>query len=891
MDIIPVGVKLDPSDAQKGAKAVVDAVDNMATKATAAAKKTGAAGAEAGKGIATGAKTAESATAKATSAFGRMAQSARTMASTVSGQFSNMAAAAGMMNNRFGSLVMQAQGMAGAFRGISAGAKASAASFAGMALALGTLLAVVGAAIAAFAALGAAITLTVGAMKEAGTIQAQALGLKTIIGDAQVATQTLEQLREISRKTGADLSSNLDTTIKFTALGFSPSDAVKLQSNISDVAGTLGLSKDRANELANALAQVQAKGVVSMEELRQQIAEKGVPVMEDLAAKIGVTTAELGKLVEGGQVPAKALVDLFLNMEGSFSKFAGGAERATQTLPGAFARLTANWKDLQLELGSPINDAVVPMINRLSDAMSGLRDEASAVGNAIADAVRVADGLAQISFMDAQELDLKGYASGFELVMQAAWDQIKAYASQIMEALGILLENRLKLAVRALQEGLLILNSPEFWSGLKAALIDAAGGFVSRITDGLGPLKNLLGIKTAGDFKGAAAALGLAGLSTAGAAQPKPYDLGPAPSVVSMTQAWAEAGQSVVPTKPIVDLTMKLDEVLQSPAMQPGQGVLAPGQTLEKPAASYTPVELLKGSGGGGGGKSDAEKEADSMRTEANRIIESNMTPQEEYDKQIANLDRLKAAGMLTADQYARAWDKAAEDFKGSSEKMSASVDKMATDAQTPLQRLLGEWSNLSARTQDLSASMTQALGDGVSNALNNIIDGSMSASEAFEEMAASLVADINKMIVRLLVQWAISSAMGMATGIPAVPVMHTGGEVGGQQGATRPVTPGTFTGAPRFAFGGTVPASGETPIIAEPGEHVLTRDQASDIQNRLGSAETPTAKPASGNGGAGVTVINVQDTSEIERYLAQNPQAVLNVIGKNSRRIRQMLA
>ena len=245
--------------------------------------------------------------------------------------------------------------------------------------------------VAGLASIAGSIALLVSSVKTgavlAGDIEQTGIALQALTGSGDVAKKVLDEMRATWIRTGVTIEAQAGTIQKFLALGFSTSDAVKLQKNILDVAGAVGMSTEEAALLGSALAQVKAKGVVSMEELRQQIAEKGVPVFEALAAKIGVTQAALLQMVEDGKVPAQDLLDIFLNMEGSFGKFVGGANRMGMTFLGLINRLKAQWSLLLAEFAAPIVDSIKPMLLDSLAVLESFKAAARDAGKVVGDAL------------------------------------------------------------------------------------------------------------------------------------------------------------------------------------------------------------------------------------------------------------------------------------------------------------------------------------------------------------------------------------------------------------------------------------------------------------------------------------------------------------------------
>jgi hypothetical protein len=223
---------------------------------------------------------------------------------------------------------------------------------------------------------------------------------------------------------------------------------------------------------------------------------------------------------------------------------------------------------------------------------------------------------------------------------------------------------------------------------------------------------------------------------------------------------------------------------------------------------------------------------------------------------------------------------------------MAKASEDAAKRNQTALQRLLSDWGNLRKQVDEASVGMANSLADNLTTGLVAMMDGTKSAKEAFADMAKSIVADILQITMRLMVQYAIQSALGMVVGTPsvpvAVPVAHDGGEVGSVR-RTRAVGAGAFVGAMRYHTGGQVGLKpGEEPAILEKGETVLSKEDTAAMKKRLAG---DTSQPTNQQQGQGVTIVNVVDPRQVEEYLATNPNAILNVMAKNSGTIRRMLA
>lgn len=149
--------------------------------------------------------------------------------------------------------------------------------------------------------------------------------LNAVYKDANVANSQIDLLRKISLDSGVAVGALEQEFIKFSASMNSANIPLKTSNElfaaVTKAGASLGLTADDMAGSLNALAQMASKGVVSMEELRQQLGDR-LPGAMGLAAKgLGITEAELVKLVESGDLAARdlfpALTQALLTMQGS----------------------------------------------------------------------------------------------------------------------------------------------------------------------------------------------------------------------------------------------------------------------------------------------------------------------------------------------------------------------------------------------------------------------------------------------------------------------------------------------------------------------------------------------------------------------------------------------
>lgn len=392
-----------------------------------------------------------------------------------------------------GSLGLLRSSVTSVFRGIvnsaQAAGRAVKSAFSGVASLPGRLLSLPGVPLAGVLSAAGAMALLVTQMKAGGQLAGEmenlSIAFEALTGSGEDASKMLATLRENWLRTGVDIKQQAPSIQKFLALGFSQADALKLQNNILDIAGAIGMSASEASLLGTALAQVKAKGVVSMEELRQQIAEKGVPVFETLAAKLGVTQSALIKLVEDGKVQANSLISIFLNMEGALGKFRGGAERMGGTFLGLLSRVRAAWEIVRAEVMKPINDALKPILEMSISRIEGMMEKAKEMGAGIGKAVSMV--------VKAFEMGKVGdvLKVGLRIAILGIGEGLLRSFRGAVAFLATALPPIFQLAIAKIRD-------PQFWRGIGQLFEGIGNGIVAQIQQALGNKTAALAARAAG---------------------------------------------------------------------------------------------------------------------------------------------------------------------------------------------------------------------------------------------------------------------------------------------------------------------------------------------------------------------------------------------------------
>jgi len=146
-------------------------------------------------------------------------------------------------------------------------------------------------------------------------------------GSANLGGRELEYVKGVADKLGLSIASVANDYGKFMAAirgtSIEGEAGRKVFESVSMAATALGLSADETHGMFNALQQMMSKGKVQAEELRGQLGER-LPGALQLAAKaMGVTSAELNKMMEDGKLFASDLLPkLAIELDKAYGKAA-----------------------------------------------------------------------------------------------------------------------------------------------------------------------------------------------------------------------------------------------------------------------------------------------------------------------------------------------------------------------------------------------------------------------------------------------------------------------------------------------------------------------------------------------------------------------------------------
>ena len=214
--------------------------------------------------------------------------------------------------------------------------------------------------------------MAVGSVEAATQMQALHNAFRALTGSTGAAQAELAFVRQEARRLGLDFVSSARQFQQLTAAARGTSlegqkTRVVFQA-VSEASRTLGLSTEQASGALTAITQIMSKGTVQSEELRGQLGERLPGAFQIAARAMGVTTAELGKILEQGQVLSEDFLPRFAAQ--LQKELGGGAVAAAQSAQAAFARLGNTLRDLAADVGTSILKILQPAATMLDAFLS-----------------------------------------------------------------------------------------------------------------------------------------------------------------------------------------------------------------------------------------------------------------------------------------------------------------------------------------------------------------------------------------------------------------------------------------------------------------------------------------------------------------------------------------
>lgn len=291
-------------------------------------------------------------------------------------------------------------------------------------------------------------------LKSAGELERMQVLMKGLSKELTEAGKSAEGIRDFKFVTGLaknapfEISALSDAFVKLKTAGIDPTNGS--MSALVDSVARFGGTGEQLKRASVAIQQMTGKGVVSMEELRQQLGEAVPTAMKDMADGMGVSMEELAKIVQTGTLKAgpaiaKMLLMMRVNNEGA-------AAEMMKTWSGMLARLKSEWELTALFIAeNGFGDASKDAVAQLTDMLKSdeFRRFASESGQALGDVMSTVLDVAKAMIKYREEIVMLAQAwiaykvvfSGIVPISKAIDDSFRAKAALMMNMRANILQD------------------------------------------------------------------------------------------------------------------------------------------------------------------------------------------------------------------------------------------------------------------------------------------------------------------------------------------------------------------------------------------------------------------------------------------------------------------
>lgn len=183
-------------------------------------------------------------------------------------------------------------------------------------------------------------------LKTASDFEQQRIAFTTLTKDAGVAEDLMLELKRLSLTTPMQYKDIIQYAKELMGMGIAATQVTQDIRMLGDAAAGVGMDKMPA--LVLAFGQVAAKTRVMGQELTQQFANTGIPIIEKLAEKFGVTSKEILKMTELGKISFDDLREAMATIN------PGAMEKQMQSLAGKVSNLSDALFFLRNAIGEPL---------------------------------------------------------------------------------------------------------------------------------------------------------------------------------------------------------------------------------------------------------------------------------------------------------------------------------------------------------------------------------------------------------------------------------------------------------------------------------------------------------------------------------------------------------
>lgn len=282
-------------------------------------------------------------------------------------------------------------------------------------------------------------------IKLASEAETVSVAFRTLVGDADLAAETLDKINKMADATPFDPDQLVQAARNLIAFGEAAGTIPETLRRLGDVAAGTGTD---INELAQSYGKARIAGTLFGEDINEMTG-RGIPIIQEFAAILGVSVSQVKELASQGQISFSHLEEAFKRLSEPGGKFAGMMDELSRTMEGKLGNLTAAFENVLQGLGDGLNEGLKPFVDGIAEHIGKFQDLGEGVGEKMRDALDLSVVISDSKDVVATVTDLfsllgltignelaKGAQAGFELLKRSIYDGVMELEAGIAEMLG-----------------------------------------------------------------------------------------------------------------------------------------------------------------------------------------------------------------------------------------------------------------------------------------------------------------------------------------------------------------------------------------------------------------------------------------------------------------------
>lgn len=313
-----------------------------------------------------------------------------------------------------------------------------------------------------------------GISAEAARMEQTGLAFKVMMGDAAAAAEYVEKLRQYAAETPFEFGDISDAGKTLLSMGTAAEKSIEVIRKLGDIASVSGKP---LKELAFLYAKVQNSGLSN--EVAESLEMQGVPIRKLIAEMKGISFEEVFKGISKRQFNLDDLDAALDKLTGPGGLLENMTKLQSQTFSGALSTLTDGFSALAVEIGTPINAAILPVLADLTAYVDSLTPAIQQFGQTLA---TIFEGtVAVISPIVSGIGELVSILGGAETVIAAAAAAMLMYVGNTKTAVTNTVSFRTQLValgntIKGLSFSSFVTGYRTALSGLKTAMSSTLAG-------------------------------------------------------------------------------------------------------------------------------------------------------------------------------------------------------------------------------------------------------------------------------------------------------------------------------------------------------------------------------------------------------------------------------